>query len=140
MPVFRAQPSGQAGTATDAGLRRHARSRTFTARLRESLAHPRRLIPAAGSHFPRKRAIRYGAAITVGRRMKRSATSAAIIANALSQPNSRSDGRSENTVTDETAGQHHRGQDQRRADQHGRRARPPSAGILARLVSPAAAG
>src|SRR6185312_3741191 len=30
---------------------------------------------------------------------KRSATSAAIIENALSQPNSRSDGRSENTVT-----------------------------------------
>ena len=37
--------------------------------------------------------------IAVGRRMKRSATSAATIEKALSQPNRRSDGRSENTVT-----------------------------------------
>ena len=37
--------------------------------------------------------------IAVGRRISRSATSAAIIAKALSQPNSRSDGRSENTIT-----------------------------------------
>ncbi len=37
--------------------------------------------------------------IAVGRRMNRSATSAATIEKALSQPNSRGDGRSENTVT-----------------------------------------
>src|SRR5262249_57636003 len=37
--------------------------------------------------------------VTVGRRIKKSATSAASIASALSHPNSRSDGRSENTVT-----------------------------------------
>src|ERR1700692_575865 len=37
--------------------------------------------------------------VTVGRRIKRSAANAASMANALNQPNRRSDGRSENTVT-----------------------------------------
>ncbi len=42
------------------------------------------------------------------------------MAKALSQPNVLSDGRSESTVTAKPAGEHHRSQDQRRSDEHGR--------------------
>ena len=53
--------------------------------------------------------------IVVGRKIKRSATSAAIIAKALSHPNSRSDGRSEKTVTASPQASTTDGQDQSRA-------------------------
>src|SRR6266571_819039 len=48
---------------------------------------------------PRIRSDRLIRNIAVGRKMKRSATNAATMENALSQPNRRNDGRSENTVT-----------------------------------------
>src|ERR1700684_610414 len=53
---------------------------------------------SAGRAVPRSFIDRLIKNIAVGRRMNRSATSAAIIKNALSQPNRRSEGRSENTV------------------------------------------
>ena len=45
----------------------------------------------------------------VGRRIRKSATSAASMAKALSQPKSRSDGRSEKTVTARPQGKHQTG-------------------------------
>ena len=63
-------------------------------------AHCDVLVLGAGpAGLPRSFSQKFISHIAVGRRMKRSATSAATIENALSQPNSRSDGRSENTVT-----------------------------------------
>jgi hypothetical protein len=56
--------------------------------------------------------------VTVGRRIKRSAANAASMANALNQPNRRSDGRSEHRYH-LTASEHDRGQNQRRANKHG---------------------
>jgi hypothetical protein len=44
--------------------------------------------------------------VTVGRRINKSAANAASMANALSQPNRRSDGKSEKTVTIKTARKH----------------------------------
>ena len=55
--------------------------------------------------------------MAVGRRMSMSATSAAIIASALSQPNSRSEGRLENTVIASPQANTGRCQDQWRPDQ-----------------------
>src|SRR5436309_11772000 len=63
------------------------------------LLAPVSLAGLAGPKVPRSRRDKVIRNIAVGRRIKRSATNAATIAKALSQPNRRSDGRSENTVT-----------------------------------------